>query len=153
MVNQMAPSSISLRPAAAVAARPCQERGTSARGRKRFFGSVLEALHGARRSQAEREINRYQYLVREAREYDARRKPKCQRSKYGEGAMTANLSPDSSSTDHLPKPQSSMSFKLRVLMATALFGFGILHLIGGAMMQRASSKPPIEAATLMPRGD
>jgi hypothetical protein len=54
--------------------------------------------------------------------------------------------------DHLPKPQSSMSLKLRILMAAALVGFGILHLIGGTTMHRASS-PPTEAAMLTRTGD
>ena len=66
--------------------------------------------------------------------------------------MSANLSSHSSSMDHLPKPQSSMSFKLRILMAAALVGFGILHLIAGTMMQRASSKST-ETATLTYTGD
>jgi hypothetical protein len=130
----------------------CVERGMSASNRK-GFGNFLEALHDSRRRQAAREIHRYQQLVREAREYDARPRPESQRSRHGGGqAMSANLSSHSSSTDHLPKPQSSMSFKLRILMAAALVGFGILHLIGGATMQRAS-KPPTEAAMLAHTGD
>jgi hypothetical protein len=62
------------------------------------------------------------------------------------------LSSHSGSMDDRPKPQSSMSLKLRILMAAALFGFGILHLVGGTMMQRAS-KAPTEAAMLTHTGD
>ena len=66
--------------------------------------------------------------------------------------MSANLASHSNSTRRLPKPQPSMSFKLRILIATVLVGFGVLHLIGGTMMQRAS-KPPTEDAMLTPTGD
>jgi hypothetical protein len=37
-----------------------------------------------------------------------------------------------------------MSFNAKLLVAVAVGGFGVLHVVGGTMLQYASSTPPIE---------
>jgi hypothetical protein len=46
-----------------------------------------------------------------------------------------------------------MSLTMKVLVVATLVGFGILHLIAGTIMQRASAKPPIETMMFAHNGD
>jgi hypothetical protein len=79
--------------------------------------------------------------------------------------MSVNLLPDSKSVagHHVDREnyaaqrvlgeRSLMSLKFKVLIVTVLVGFGILHVIGGTMIQRASGTQPIGAMMLMQNVD
>lgn len=78
--------------------------------------------------------------------------------------MTINLLPDSKAGRNDRSDRSAaqrraqdstpaMSLQLKVLIAAALVGFGILHYIGTTMMQRASGAQPIDAMRLMHNED
>jgi hypothetical protein len=79
--------------------------------------------------------------------------------------MSVNLLPDSKSVvgHHVDREnyaaqrvlgeRSLMSLKFKVLIVTVLVGFGILHVIGGTMIQRASGIQPIGAMMLMQNVD
>jgi hypothetical protein len=65
----------------------------------------------------------------------------------------SNHRTDSHSTQDASKPQPSMSPTVKSLVAITLVGFGLLHLIAGAIVQRASVTPPIETMMIARNGD
>jgi hypothetical protein len=48
-------------------------------------------------------------------------------------------------------PETSLAVK--IVIATVLVGFAILHIIAGAMIQQASTGHPVDATLLMHKGD
>jgi hypothetical protein len=75
-------------------------------------------------------------LIRQGREASPNDRP--------EIASAGNL--DEANGDYLgvPRPRPAMSVGVRMLTATAVIGFGIFHLIGGAGA-RPRLKPPADA--------
>jgi hypothetical protein len=64
---------------------------------------------------------------------------------------------DVSSDNYAAQPvqgaRAVMSLKLKVLIVTVIVGFGILHIIGATMIQRASGNQSIGAMMLMQNVD
>jgi hypothetical protein len=64
-----------------------------------------------------------------------------------------DASSDNFAAKRVPGASPVMSLKLKVLIVAVLVGFGILHIIGGTIMQRASGQQPIDAIMLMHNED
>jgi hypothetical protein len=61
--------------------------------------------------------------------------------------MPTNLNPPA-----LKRAGASMSRNAKLLVATAVLCFGILHVVGGTMLRHAPAAPSIESA-IAPAGD
>jgi hypothetical protein len=65
----------------------------------------------------------------------------------------SNHRPHSCSTQNASKPQPSMSSRVKGLVVVTLVGFGVLHLIAGAIIQRGSVTPSVETMMFARNGD
>ena len=117
--------------------------GTS--DRKSYFARLLEALHESRRLQAMRVIRHYQHLIREGREANQNDRP--------EIASAGNFDKANGDYSRVPRPRPAMSVSVRMLTATAVIGFGILHLIGGARLSHGSNHRPTQNSISAIHGD
>jgi hypothetical protein len=69
-------------------------------------------------------------------------------------SMTSHdVSSDNYAAQRVPGASAVMSLKLKGLIVTVIVGFGILHIIGATMIQRASGNQSIGAMMLMQNVD
>ena len=62
-------------------------------------------------------------------------------------------SPINLSTRQVGPATPSMSLHEKTLVAAVIVGFGILHIVGGTMLQSAAANSPIENAMAVQHGD
>jgi hypothetical protein len=113
--------------------------------RNSYFARLLRALHESRRIQAARTISRYRCLLQGGGEASQGDQP--------ESSNGGELDMSSDHRSHLAPPQPSMPFNARTLTIIAVVGFGILHLIGGIIISRASDDRPAESSLAAIHGD
>jgi hypothetical protein len=99
-----------------------------------FITAFLVAMHESRERQAACEIRRYRHLAHEADAYEERRLAELKRDLPQSRADDVNDGPRTA-RGH------SAGFALagKILIATALIAFGVLHFIGDAIIRSASS--------------
>jgi hypothetical protein len=105
-------------------------------------GFLLSALQESRRQQAVRIISRYRHLVHEPPGIE---RPKMIQKRKTEADESRNLASQSSVGGRQPI--------VGLMIALAILGFGILHLIGASVLQRDLDHRGTESASLSIRGD
>jgi uncharacterized membrane protein len=98
-----------------------------------FITAFVIAMQESRERQAAREIRRYGHLAHEADAYEARRLAELKRD------LLQNRSDDVNDGPRTARGRSGLALAGRILIATALIAFGVLHFIGDAIIRSASS--------------
>ena len=99
-----------------------------------FITAFLVAMHESRQRQAAREIRRHRHLVHEADAYEDRRLAELKRDLLQNRADDVNDGPRTARG-------RSAGFALagKILIATALIAFGVMHFVGDAIVRSALS--------------
>ena len=105
-----------------------------------FFSSLMEALHKSRRLQAAQIIRRYQFLLDEAE-----RRPRERNARETESGAFAKMVTES--------PSVPRRLGVKAFISIAILGFGILHVIGWTMLNRAATGHPDQSAVHTAYGD
>jgi len=101
--------------------------------------AFLVAMHESRQRQAAREIHRYRHLVHRADAYEAGRLAQPKRDLPQRLADHVNDSPRTARGR-----SAGLALAGKILIATALIAFGVMHFIGDAIIRSAAS--PTSAA-------
>jgi hypothetical protein len=120
-------------------------RGAPVSNRKSYFARLLRALHYSRRLEAASVMRRYGYLLQGGGEASQSNQP--------EIAKQGRLDMASGDYPCVPPAKPLMWFNVRTLTIIAVVGFGILHLIAGTIVSRASHDRPAESSSTGVRGD
>jgi hypothetical protein len=106
-----------------------------------FITAFLVAMHESRERQAAREIRRHRHLAHQADAYQDRRLAELKRDLLQNRADDVNDGPRS------PRGRSAgLARAGKILIATALIAFGVMHFIGAAIIHSALS--PASAVTI-----
>jgi hypothetical protein len=119
--------------------------GHAGDSRNIFFARLLKALRESRRIEAARTISRYRHLLPGGDEAGQSDQP--------EIASGGELDMASDDCSHSPPSRPAQPFNARTLTIMIVVGFGILHLIGGILMSRASDDRPAENSFAALHGD
>jgi hypothetical protein len=98
-----------------------------------FITAFLIAMHESRERQAAREIRQHRHLAHEADAYEDRRLAELKRDLLQKRADDVNDGPRTA------RGHSGLALAGKILIATALIAFGMLHFIGDAIIRSASS--------------
>ncbi len=107
----------------------------------RRFGPILSALHESRRKQAADIISGYRHLIDERSSDEI---PWIQQLKTGAGISRGSVG---------KSRRGPWRLILKPLMVLVILGFGILHLIGGSIIEHVSVHRAAASAVLPLEGD
>lgn len=120
------------------------------RRRRGVFSFLFDALHESRRRQAARVIHLHRHLI----ESHASRPVgwNAGNTVSGQAAARETIQPVHAAP---ALARSSLSGRLAVkfLIALVILGFGILHLVGGTLLDRNAATHHVQNAAIAPRGD
>ena len=105
-----------------------------------FITAFVIAMHESRERQAAREIRRNRHLVHEADAYEARRLGQLKRDLLQNRCENVNDGP------HAARGRSGLALAGKILIATALIAFGVMHFIGAAITHSALNPAPAVAS-------
>ena len=117
--------------------------------RKGLFGALLDALHDSRRRQAARVIHQYRHLIAAPRSV----KPRGTQAGAAMFEQPKGRTRMTTSDDASGRPGGHFTKILTwTLLAVCIIGFGILHIVGGAIINGAV-KPSAEMPPVQLPGD
>lgn len=119
----------------------------SAPSRNGFLAPLLDALHESRRLQAARIIHQYQDLIAEGRSFKALDSVSEREVQSGDRDMA------NGDYSRIQQSSKSVSLDTWILIAAALVGFGIIHVVGEIISLNASGAQPRETSVPAMRGD
>jgi hypothetical protein len=120
---------------ASVSSVVSRQKSNSGKG---FFSGLFEALHESRRLQAARVIQQHRHLIDRAHKAEAAKRAVAS-APTKEVPQIVHEAANAST-----KPGAKMSFSAKLILASVIAGFGVLHFIADGVLRHGPGIQPTE---------